>query len=430
MPTTLLKSTAFDAIETLLNTPKPTLTFKQQLDVLVNSPSAGPATVLQLSSSLIRVSLPFWDYSTGFPQKTSFEMRISGSGIGPVANLDQLMNAINDGLATGKLNSLQFLQGSTVVLGLTLDAGGYHLSSGDVAINLEGSLPLTFTKFADAAGLFDQLTNIATLTKTERLALFTDLTAYSASGLSVTEGGHTLFAAHISATTASLTLNGLTLTATGTFPSNFGQDIELLWDMFNSGSPLKISHVTGVSDLTMTSVTLKDAAGNLLGSVADPLAHSPDVTKVDGRTYDAVIVGDNGVDVLSGYARDRMVLAGLGGRDDLTGGRMADHLIGGSGNDTLNGNAGIDRINGGSGKDVMTGGSGSDQFIFNLGDGDDHITDFTAGTDVIQILAATRLSDLTFTEVGHDVKVDYRTIHITVEGITLAQLHLDANFQF
>ena len=49
---------------------------------------------------------------------------------------------------------------------------------------------------------------------------------------------------------------------------------------------------------------------------------------------------------------------------------------------------------------------------------------------VAEILAAARKSDLTFTVLGADVLIDYRSIHILVEHVTLAQLDQVVNFQF
>jgi Ca2+-binding RTX toxin-like protein len=74
----------------------------------------------------------------------------------------------------------------------------------------------------------------------------------------------------------------------------------------------------------------------------------------------------------------------------LTGGSLRDVLFGYDGNDTLTGAGGNDYLDGGRGNDTMIGGAGPDQFVFRYADGDDTITDFTAGSaaghDVIQLL--------------------------------------------
>jgi Ca2+-binding RTX toxin-like protein len=69
----------------------------------------------------------------------------------------------------------------------------------------------------------------------------------------------------------------------------------------------------------------------------------------------------------------------------LTGGSDIDVLYGFGGDDVLSGGGGNDLIDGGTGNDTLTGGSGADTFVFHPGDGADTITDFTHGTDKIDL---------------------------------------------
>jgi hypothetical protein len=72
----------------------------------------------------------------------------------------------------------------------------------------------------------------------------------------------------------------------------------------------------------------------------------------------------------------------------LTGGANPDILYGFAGNDTISGGGGDDFLVGGIGNDTVTGGPGDDRFVFNFGDGQDVVTDFTAGDaggDVIDL---------------------------------------------
>jgi Ca2+-binding RTX toxin-like protein len=55
-----------------------------------------------------------------------------------------------------------------------------------------------------------------------------------------------------------------------------------------------------------------------------------------------------------------------------------------SGNDTLSGSSWNDTLIGGAGNDVMSGGAGSDYFVFKAGFGQDTISDFTAGSDILE----------------------------------------------
>ncbi|MDH6269402.1 Ca2+-binding RTX toxin-like protein [Rhizobium sp. SG_E_25_P2] len=76
---------------------------------------------------------------------------------------------------------------------------------------------------------------------------------------------------------------------------------------------------------------------------------------------------------------------GLGGKDTIKGKTGNDKLDGGDGNDQLFGDAGNDKLIGGKGNDVLTGGDGKDTFVFGKLGGNDTITKFELGKDVIQI---------------------------------------------
>ena len=51
-------------------------------------------------------------------------------------------------------------------------------------------------------------------------------------------------------------------------------------------------------------------------------------------------------------------------------------LDGGEGNDSIWGNAGNDTLSGGLGNDYLSGDAGDDSYLFNLGDGNDTISDY------------------------------------------------------
>jgi Ca2+-binding RTX toxin-like protein len=84
------------------------------------------------------------------------------------------------------------------------------------------------------------------------------------------------------------------------------------------------------------------------------------------------------------------VIHGGGADDILIGAAGHDELVGQSGDDVLLGDDGDDLIMGGGGVDIMAGGAGSDQFRFGgyetgVGAAADRITDFTSGTDSIDL---------------------------------------------
>jgi Ca2+-binding RTX toxin-like protein len=106
------------------------------------------------------------------------------------------------------------------------------------------------------------------------------------------------------------------------------------------------------------------------------------------------VYGDAGNDIIKATNSYAVTFYGGDGNDTLTGGKGADKLYGdagtdklygGAGNDTLSGGAGNDTLNGQAGNDTLTGGAGKDTFVYANGGGSDKITDYTAGSDTLQI---------------------------------------------
>ena len=128
--------------------------------------------------------------------------------------------------------------------------------------------------------------------------------------------------------------------------------------------------------------------------------------------------------------------------NEINGGRGDDAIYGEQGRDILNGGAGDDEIyggedkdtiNGGEGNDLLDGGPGADTFVFEPGNGNDHIMDFTdvddaAIDDRIDLSAFTNggsaltISDVSDagTSVGNYVidLTDFGGGMITVLGVT------------
>ena len=83
-----------------------------------------------------------------------------------------------------------------------------------------------------------------------------------------------------------------------------------------------------------------------------------------------------------GNGKDNVLKGTLNG-DVLVGRNGDDRLTGALGADILDGGAGNDKIDGGGGNDTLTGFTGKDTFVFAAGSGNDTITDFELGLDVI-----------------------------------------------
>ncbi|MDG4718490.1 Ig-like domain-containing protein, partial [Thalassospira sp. FZY0004] len=96
--------------------------------------------------------------------------------------------------------------------------------------------------------------------------------------------------------------------------------------------------------------------------------------------------GGAGDDTLDGAGGDDK-LYGDEGDDTLIGGAGKDILTGGSGDDLLLGGDDDDTLIGGIGDDTLYGGGGSDLFIFNMGEGNDHVDGGANGwtTDTIEL---------------------------------------------
>ena len=162
----------------------------------------------------------------------------------------------------------------------------------------------------------------------------------------------------------------------------------------------------------------------------DDLADGLGSTFVDG-SYNAV----NGVTDATGdtYINVENVL-GSAWNDSITGDALVNRLNGGAGNDILNGAGGNDYLLGGIGNDSLTGGVGADVFVFDVGFGNDTITDFWIGlgrTDRVQLLGSDLhnfnelLSHVTDTAGGVVLSVNGGLDSITFTGITIAQLNAD-----
>ena len=141
--------------------------------------------------------------------------------------------------------------------------------------------------------------------------------------------------------------------------------------------------------------------------------HGDDI--LDGGAGNDTLVGGGGNDTLFGSTGDDLLHGDANyvdlarqwhGDDRLDGGDGDDQVWGYFGNDALAGGVGADTLRGGEGDDVLTGGAGddilqgeggSDIYVFNLGDGQDSISegDYSATTtDMLRFGAGIAASDI------------------------------------
>jgi len=73
-----------------------------------------------------------------------------------------------------------------------------------------------------------------------------------------------------------------------------------------------------------------------------------------------------------------------------------------------------------------TGGNGADLFVFNNGTGDDTVTDFMGGLDMIEIRSgAEAFAGLTITDQGGDALVAFGAATVLLQGVAAADLSED-----
>jgi len=111
--------------------------------------------------------------------------------------------------------------------------------------------------------------------------------------------------------------------------------------------------------------------------------------------------------------------SGQGANVNVTGNNLGDTLVGNSGNNVLAG---------GTGNDILTGGAGQNTFVFKAGFGQDIVTDFKAGSDVVELHdglfadAAAALAAATTSGSNTIIHVDAANF-ITLQNVAVADLH-------
>ena len=126
--------------------------------------------------------------------------------------------------------------------------------------------------------------------------------------------------------------------------------------------------------------------------------------------HDKPITGSGSSNVLEGN-RFNNTMDGQAGDDRMYGEQGRDTMNGGPGDDEMYGGEEKDILNGGPGNDLLDGGPGADTFVFEPGNGNDYIMDYTAGTDNIQFKGFTNadgtpLTGVTATQDGDNYVID------------------------
>jgi Ca2+-binding RTX toxin-like protein len=199
-------------------------------------------------------------------------------------------------------------------------------------------------------------------------------------------------------------LNGAAGTDVANY-SSFGSSITLL----PTGTILKAG---GTTDQLFQVETIIANAGFSNNTINASGAASPASINVN------LGLSTNNLQVLGGPVLTFTVtnfddVIGTNQNDVITGDGQANILSGNAGNDIINGGLGNDTLNGGSGIDTLTGNADADTFVFQFGQSTisdltlpDQITDFTIGTDRIDLLLSTGAATgapLSFTRAANSI---------------------------
>lgn len=171
---------------------------------------------------------------------------------------------------------------------------------------------------------------------------------------------------------------------------------------------------------------VKALDGKRGGSIEDAIKEINEIVVIEGKSEVFTISGlklkpedfADGAALLDYVSDQSFSLQGSDGDNVLGGGSRGDKIDGSRGDDILTG---------GQGDDDLTGGKGADMFIFNIGDGDDVITDFRAkgrDQDTIDLSAyGITYADLSIEASGkREVEISFGEDSIELERVKLRDL--------
>jgi D-alanyl-D-alanine carboxypeptidase len=127
------------------------------------------------------------------------------------------------------------------------------------------------------------------------------------------------------------------------------ENFKASFDAVSLKLPLKLASVT-TANMKFADGSVLVVGDNRTGTMGDNLNNTIDIKR----------------DFSKAFAKDNQIL-GLGGDDDLSGGKGDDRLLGGSGNDALRGRDGDDLLLGQEGRDELYGGDGNDRLSGGAG---------------------------------------------------------------
>ncbi|MDX5357099.1 MAG: hypothetical protein LPK12_05085 [Rhodobacterales bacterium] len=311
---------------------------------------------------------------------SGYSLTLQGSGIAPSSSLEDLAQAIENGIATGTFSALVLRQGTTELARLSLQSNAWTLTSDTLSLQVTGALPTTLQQligilaasdnaWSDPQGLTDVLNN------------------YAATGLSLKNAGQELIGLSITADAVTLRLpDGVTGVLTGNFVTRLGDVLAAVTRADEAaGWDGDWASILLFDEFDVGSLTFRDNTGAILLQVtqtADPWMDDL-YYLIDQQVWvqrdlmdahmDALIDGamtfpmaTPGADWLVADLRPMLAIAGAG-NDTITGGAAADVVMDGLGNDFVEARAGNDWIMLQGGNDTVWAGPGEDRIEIESG---------------------------------------------------------------
>ncbi|MEM9509339.1 MAG: calcium-binding protein [Cyanobacteria bacterium P01_E01_bin.35] len=299
----------------------------------------------------------------------------------------------NNGLISGSRNGL-YIGNAEHQLEITNEANG-RIESGSRAVNLDGD-DVSFENFGTVVGTDSQRNGTLYVDGTgdnieienQQHGVIDAGEGNSGSGVSIQVG----------------TANGL---------PDSGNDVETSVDLVNDGliqgrgtenvpAGVRLFLGSGLDAATFTGDITNNSNGVITSETDAGILIEDNITFNGEITNEGTIIGGNGLAIDASGA--------LGDVDLENSGILEGDVLLGDGNDTLiNNSHQALNINAGGGNDTLTGGSGVNVYSFALESGQDTITDFQAGQDVLSLGAYFESVDEVFgstTQDGHDALID------------------------
>ena len=213
-----------------------------------------------------------------------------------------------------------------------------------------------------------------------------------------------------------------------TYIYNIGDGLDTIYDYESNSSTGKNDKILFGEGITANDVTFSRKEDNLVITLFNDITQGIVIQDFFDSSYyqvEKLEFSDGSVVDLTGG----LTLQQNDSHDDTWGTSFNDVIYGNGGNDTLNGSYGNDTLIGGKGNDSLYGGEGDDTYVWNLGDGFDHIND-SSGSHSIEFGEGITLENLSFERSNNDDNTDGYDLYIFVNGDRNQGVHIKDFFRY